>query len=211
MESSTSKENILRKIRKALAQPVPLPFPQQDMSAPLYPAPEDDLSVLFASEFTRLLGRFAYCSTESDLVRQLSLLLAEKKWKEVYCREQPVMSMFQKAGLIQFTDKTLADCDVSITGCEALVARTGSMVLSAAMPEGRTASVYAPVHICIARTSQLVYDVKDALQLLQKKYSNDLPSLVTFATGPSRTADIEKTLVVGVHGPKEVYCFLVED
>ena len=84
------------------------------------------------------------------------------------------------------------------------------MVLSAAMPEGRTASVYAPVHICIALTSQLVYDVKDALQLLQKKYPNDLPSLVTFATGPSRTADIEKTLVVGVHGPKEVYCFLLE-
>ena len=211
MESSTSKENILRKIRKALAQPVPLPFPQQDMSAPLYPAPEDDLSVLFASEFTRLLGCFAYCSSEADLVKQVSLLLTERKWKEVYCREQPVMAMFEKAGLIQFTDKTLADCDVSITGCEALVARTGSMVLSAAMPEGRTASVYAPVHICIARTSQLVYDVKDALQLLQKKYSNDLPSLVTFATGPSRTADIEKTLVVGVHGPKEVYCFLVED
>jgi L-lactate dehydrogenase complex protein LldG len=211
MESSTSKENILRKIRKALAQPVPLPFPQQDMSAPLYPAPEDDLSVLFASEFTRLLGRFAYCSSEADLVKQVSLLLTERKWKEVYCREQPVMAMFEKAGLVQFTDKTLADCDVSITGCEALVARTGSMVLSAAMPEGRTASVYAPVHICIARTSQLVYDVKDALQLLQKKYSNDLPSLVTFATGPSRTADIEKTLVVGVHGPKEVYCFLVED
>jgi L-lactate dehydrogenase complex protein LldG len=211
MESSTSKENILRKIRKALAQPVPLPFPLQDMSAPMYPAPEDDLSVLFASEFTRLLGRFAYCSSEADLVKQLALLVTERKWKEVYCREQPVMSMFQKAGLIQFTDKTLADCDVSITSCEALVARTGSIVLSAAMPEGRTASVYAPVHICIALTSQLVYDVKDALQLIQKKYSNDLPSLITFATGPSRTADIEKTLVVGVHGPREVYCFLVED
>jgi L-lactate dehydrogenase complex protein LldG len=211
MESSTSKENILRKIRKALAQPVSLPFPMQDMSAPLYPAPNDDLSVLFASEFTRLLGRFAFCSSETDLVKQVSLLLTERKWKEVYCREEPVVSLFQKAGNVQFTDKTLADCDVSITGCEALVARTGSMVLSAAMPEGRTASVYAPVHICIARTSQLVYDVKDALLLLKKKYSNDLPSLITFATGPSRTADIEKTLVVGVHGPKEVYCFLVED
>ncbi|HNU15372.1 MAG TPA: LUD domain-containing protein, partial [Chitinophagaceae bacterium] len=43
-----------------------------------------------------------------------------------------------------------------------------------------------------------------------EKYGNNLPSLITFATGPSRTADIEKTLVVGVHGPKEVYLFLVE-
>jgi L-lactate dehydrogenase complex protein LldG len=56
----------------------------------------------------------------------------------------------------------------------------------------------------------LVYDIKDALQLMKEKYNGNLPSLVTLATGPSRTADIEKTLVVGVHGPKEVFCFLVE-
>ena len=45
---------------------------------------------------------------------------------------------------------------------------------------------------------------------MQEKYKNNLPSLITFATGPSRTADIEKTLVVGVHGPKEVYVFLID-
>jgi len=52
--------------------------------------------------------------------------------------------------------------------------------------------------------------LKDALLAAKDKYGNNLPSLITFATGPSRTADIEKTLVVGVHGPKEVYLFLVE-
>jgi hypothetical protein len=101
--------------------------------------------------------------------------------------------------------------EVSITGCEYLVARTGSMVMSSAQFSGRTTSVYAPVHICIAYNSQLVYDVKDALVFLKEKYKTQFPSFVTFATGPSRTADIEKTLVTGVHGPKEVYCFLVED
>ena len=70
--------------------------------------------------------------------------------------------------------------------------------------------MYAPVHICVAYTHQLVYDLKDALLLLKKKYGNHLPSFITFASGPSRTADIEKTLVTGVHGPKEVYVFLVE-
>ncbi|MGH2566245.1 MAG: LUD domain-containing protein, partial [Ginsengibacter sp.] len=64
--------------------------------------------------------------------------------------------------------------------------------------------------ICIAYVNQLVYDIKDALQLIKDKYGNQFPSLITFATGPSRTADIEKTLVVGVHGPKEVYLMLVE-
>jgi L-lactate dehydrogenase complex protein LldG len=52
--------------------------------------------------------------------------------------------------------------------------------------------------------------VRDGLQLIKERYRGRIPSLVTFATGPSRTADIEKTLVIGVHGPKEVYVFLVE-
>ena len=77
--------------------------------------------------------------------------------------------------------------------------------------QGRIPSVYAPVHVCIAYTSQLVYDVKDGLVKLKEKYRDFLPSMISFATGPSRTADIEKTLVVGVHGPKEVYCFVVDD
>jgi L-lactate dehydrogenase complex protein LldG len=84
------------------------------------------------------------------------------------------------------------------------------MMLSSKASSGRTTSVYAPVHICIAKTSQLVYDVKDAIVFMQKKYGSDLPSMISLATGPSRTADIEKTLVVGVHGPKEVYCFLID-
>jgi L-lactate dehydrogenase complex protein LldG len=70
--------------------------------------------------------------------------------------------------------------------------------------------VYAPVHICIACTNQLVYDIKEGLQILKDKYAGNLPSLITLASGPSRTADIEKTLVVGVHGPREVYVFLVD-
>jgi L-lactate dehydrogenase complex protein LldG len=83
-------------------------------------------------------------------------------------------------------------------------------VLSAAQQSGRAISVYAPIHICIAYTNQLVFDIKEGLHLLKEKYGEALPSLITFATGPSRTADIEKTLVVGVHGPKEVYLFLVD-
>jgi L-lactate dehydrogenase complex protein LldG len=111
-------------------------------------------------------------------------------------------------GRVSYND--LASCDVSVTGCECLVARTGTIVMSSAQESGRTTSVYAPIHICIAYTRQMMYDLKDALAFLNAGYKNNFPSLVTFASGPSRTADIEKTLVTGVHGPKEVYCFLVE-
>jgi L-lactate dehydrogenase complex protein LldG len=56
-----------------------------------------------------------------------------------------------------------------------------------------------------------VYDIDDALQQMKLRYGNNLPTLMSFATGPSRTADIEKTQVVGVHGPKEVFCFLIDE
>jgi L-lactate dehydrogenase complex protein LldG len=92
-----------------------------------------------------------------------------------------------------------------------LVARTGSILLSSAQQSGRTVSVYAPVHICIASTKQLVYDIDDSLMQLRDKYNTAFPSMVSLASGPSRTADIEKTLVVGVHGPKEVFCFLIDE
>ena len=136
--------------------------------------------------------------------------MKKQDWQKVYCLEEKLVQPFASQLGERLVKEDLAGCDVAITSCEFLVARTGSIVMSAAQESGRTTSVYAPIHICIAFTNQLVYDIKDALQLIKDKYGTSLPSLITFATGPSRTADIEKTLVVGVHGPKEVYLFLVE-
>jgi L-lactate dehydrogenase complex protein LldG len=116
-----------------------------------------------------------------------------------------------KNGFDNFLSNDISTCDASITGCELLIARTGSLLMSSAQLSGRTVSVYAPIHICVAYTNQLVYDIKEGLQVIRQKYSGKLPSLITLATGPSRTADIEKTLVVGVHGPGEVYVFLIEN
>jgi L-lactate dehydrogenase complex protein LldG len=201
--ATTAKENILKRIRQALSNPVPLPFPNSEGASSLYQPPTDDLEVLFAQEFTKLQGKFAFCTSEDDLLEQIKKLIATKEWTKIYCTEDKWNNTFSNT-------ISLPSCDVSITGCESLVARTGTIVLSAASQSGRTVSVYAPIHICVSYTSQLVYDIKDALQNIKEKYQNNMPSLITFATGPSRTADIEKTLVTGVHGPKEVYCFLVE-
>jgi L-lactate dehydrogenase complex protein LldG len=63
----------------------------------------------------------------------------------------------------------------------------------------------------IANTSQIVPDIKDALTGMKERYGKNLPSLVSVITGPSRTADIEKTLVMGAHGPKELYLFLIDN
>lgn len=210
MKISPSKETILKKIRQALTHPVPVPFPGSEGSESVFHLSEQELELTFAENFTSLQGRFSFCESMEELVQQLQMLVVKRGWKQVYCNDAAIKGGLMQHGMQQSLDaSSLRDCDVSITGCEALIARTGSIVLSSAQQGGRTTSVYAPVHICVAYTSQLVYDIKDALQLVRDKYDH-LPSLLTLATGPSRTADIEKTLVVGVHGPKEVFCFLVE-
>lgn len=203
----------MKKIRQALVTPTPLPFPKSEGSDSVYHASVQEMEIEFAEQFTKLQGRFIFCADNAELAFQLNELALRMKWERIYCVEPSVLQ--QVTGNIpdvskQLVTEDLPNCDVSITGCEQLVARTGTIVMSAAQPSGRNTSVYAPIHICIARTSQLVYDVRDALVKVKERYKENLPSLVTFATGPSRTADIEKTLVVGVHGPKEVYVFLVE-
>jgi L-lactate dehydrogenase complex protein LldG len=211
MNVSPSKENILKKIRKALSHPTPLPFPQSEGNQSVFHPLQEEPEVEFAEQFTRLQGKFIYCINRQELAFQLSSLVRKQDWQKIYCVEDKLVEPIAGQISDRIITTGLAGCDVSITGCEYLVARTGSIVMSAAQNSGRTASVYAPVHICIAFTSQLVYDIRDALQAVREKFGERLPSLITFATGPSRTADIEKTLVVGVHGPKEVYLFLVED
>jgi L-lactate dehydrogenase complex protein LldG len=203
---STAKNNILKKIRLALTVSTPIPFPGSEGADTVYQPLQQDIVVEFAERFTLLGGKFAFCTDVADLRRQFDTFVKQHQWNKIFAADEGLRTLFEE----KFWTDDIVTCDVSITDCEALVARTGSMVLSA-RNSGRITSVYAPIHICIARTSQLVYDIKDALAMLMQKYKGNLPSLVSFATGPSRTADIEKTLVVGVHGPKEVYLFLVDD
>jgi L-lactate dehydrogenase complex protein LldG len=208
MNISASKENILKKIRKALTQTTPIPFPGSEGTTSVFIPGKEEMEIEFGEHFTKLLGKFAYCADVTELKLQLEALFTTNKWKNIVCREEELRSFLPAIVMNGYDD--LENADAAVTSCEALVARTGSIVLSSAGKSGRATSVYAAIHICIAYTDQLVYDVKDGLQLIRERYAGRIPSLVTFATGPSRTADIEKTLVVGVHGPKEVYVFLVE-
>ncbi len=190
----------------ALAHPTPLPFPQSEGTEPVFQPQQQDLVVEFAEQFTSLQGKFIFCMDERELMDHFSKLCYQNHWTKIYCAEEKWKPIIQPNTL----HADIASCEASLTSCEALIARTGSIVLTS-VHQGRIPSVYAPVHVCIAYTSQLVYDVRDGLKGLKEKYRQYLPSLITFATGPSRTADIEKTLVVGVHGPKEVYCFVIDD
>ena len=92
----------------------------------------------------------------------------------------------------------------SVTGCDCLVAMTGSIFVSTRSANGRAASVLPEKHLVVARREQIVPDLAAAFGLLRQRYGSRWPSAMSLITGPSRTADIEKTLVMGAHGPKRL-------
>jgi L-lactate dehydrogenase complex protein LldG len=105
----------------------------------------------------------------------------------------------------------LEACDAGITGCDALIAQTGSILVSSATCGGRSLSVLPPVHVVVAVPEQIVATLADAFDALRERHGSSFPSMLSFITGPSRTGDIERILVLGAHGPKELFVILVED
>jgi L-lactate dehydrogenase complex protein LldG len=205
MSNSSARDKILKKIRTALKDGTSKPFPLAEIPDSVFQPLQQDIVIEFAEQFTQLQGKFIFCTSQEELKKNFAALVQKREWTKIY-----TTNSWTDLVPSNIKTKDIITCDAAVTDCESVVARTGSIVLISENG-GRIASVYTPVHVCIAYTSQLVYDINDAFTILVKKYGNNLPSSISLATGPSRTADIEKTLVVGVHGPKEVYCFLIDD
>lgn len=207
---TTAKEKLLKKIRKALLEKRDNPYPNLE-DQPLYPVEEEILEVAFAEQFTGVSGQFAYCEDELQFIETLINLAEERKWHKIYCWEPALQDILTRYEYPFFeTDKDFDEAQVGFTLCEALIARNGSILLSNSNMAGRRLSIYPPVHIVLAYTSQLVEDLKDGFKMIKSRYGQRLPSMITTITGPSRTADIEKTLVLGAHGPKELFVFLMD-
>ncbi len=214
---------MLHKIRNAVKHKTPQPYPDLKASSSLFvkkQALADDgtplgmampLDILFAEEFVGAGGQFIFCEDEPEFLQTFKKISEDKDWRNIYCWNKDLQELFAAIDFRQCRiGRNLHKAHVGLTFCEVLVARTGSILLSSALDAGRTLSVFPPVHVVIAYAPQLVYDVNDALLLMQQRYGSNMPSMISLATGPSRTADIEKTLVLGAHGPKEVYVFMID-
>ena len=103
-----------------------------------------------------------------------------------------------------------AETRACISEAKAGIASTGSLVLDIADQTGRAATALAPVHLVILKVSTLLPDLYAAHELLAKALGNG-NAYYTITTGPSRTADIERVLTIGVHGPKELHILIMEN
>lgn len=207
---TTPKEKLLKKIRQALLEKRDNPYPNLE-NLPMYPPAPENLDVMFAEEFTAVQGQFVFCEDEVNFIENLLELAEKRHWRKIYCWEPALQDVLNRYEYPFFeTDKDFTQAEVGLTLCEALVARNGSIMVSSAQAAGRRLNIYPEIHIVLAYTSQLVPDLKDGFALIKQRYNGNLPSMISNITGPSRTADIEKTLVLGAHGPKELFVFLLE-
>ncbi|MFH1296619.1 MAG: LUD domain-containing protein [Bacteroidota bacterium] len=212
MEESTSREKILKKIRHALIEKGDPPFPILDQESDVYPEITDTLDVTFAQALVSAAGKFVYCESEDEFLGVLKSFILEKDWPLLYCLDPLLQNYLKEAGIPFESDPAMiTKARMGITRCESLIARFGSIMVSSKLNPGRKIVVFPEIHVVVGFTSQLVPGLKQAYKLIRKKYGDDFPSMISLITGPSRTADIEKTLVMGAHGPRELYVFLIEN
>lgn len=211
MDESTSREKVLKKIRNASISKTDNPYADIDFTSPVFQPITESLDLTFAQEFSRIAGKFVYCEDQKEFAESLKAVLESHGLNNIYCPETALCKLLESAQIpFEHRESELLNARASLGTCEFLVARLGSVMVSSRQASGRRMVVYPEIHCVYATPDQLVPDLADALAGIKERYAGHMPSMISVISGPSRTADIEKTLVMGAHGPKDIYVFLVE-
>jgi L-lactate dehydrogenase complex protein LldG len=224
----SEREKILGRIHEALSVAAPVPGAQDHRAGhvtmqsranisewlPAVPESFDEMAGMFRANSLELQTDFHLLNSRKDFAAQLAAIRDAERWKKVASHGGELTDSVGAAlGLpVCLTDggydvNELERCDAGITECDALIAQTGSVLVTSRSAGGRALSVLPPHHVVLARREQLLPDLPAAFALLKTKYQPNYPTFISLITGPSRTGDIERILVLGAHGPKKLTIF----
>ena len=206
-----ARENILGRLKEASNRRGKVDIPQPDLDSPIYLKQGKKLAENFKTNLELIAGNVVRTKNIETATEELKQLLAELEVEKPFCSDLKLKKAFKDKLETTGLKKDFENMQVGITPCEFLVAHLGSVMISSAGASGRRLHVFPETHIVVAHEEQLVNYLDDAIDQIQQKYGSNLPSMITNITGPSRTADIEKTLVMGMHGPRSLYVFLCEE
>jgi L-lactate dehydrogenase complex protein LldG len=222
IRASLAKNRAMLETEAARAPHAPPPF--------VHP-PQDDLVAQFAAELAALDGVPHRCADDEEALDVIRDILRTHQatsaimWDIRQIGLPGLDALLAQEGMTSL-DGAMVDVrndratrlqrleasPICISGAEVGIAESGTLVLRSGVGRPRLASLLAPVYIAILRRSQIVRGLGEALATLQVRHGPDIfadSSALMFITGPSRTGDIEQTLVKGVHGPGEVHVVLV--
>lgn len=222
---SSSREEILHKIRQGL-KGTAAPIPEgktfkvdSDEVATKINSSLKELKVQFIGELEKVNTNVIEATDESEIKNSLQTLIQEKEiqsfsiWESEYMKKLKLKDELKNLGLKLITAKNkdrIAKSDIGITEVDYAIADTGTLVLLTNKNQPRTISLLPPIHLAIVRPENLVRNISDLFIILKSRLEvgEELTNCMTFITGPSRTADIELNLTLGVHGPKELYVII---
>jgi L-lactate dehydrogenase complex protein LldG len=214
-----ARAEILQSIRSRLAESAAL-NPRRSPTLPLaatVPFVSDKRSLVetFKQQLESVGGHCIVVSNESELTTALKHVVGEIEGNGLETRrlalsDSPLLGVITRDLEAQGHEiavtpsaSDLFQFDVGITSAQAAIAETGTLVLEQARERNRLVSLLPPVHIAIVNAGDICATMSEAIT--RARNESDTSSAITFITGPSRTADIELTLTIGVHGPKELY------
>ncbi len=223
-QSSTARDRILIRLKRGVPEnPAPLPSVPQDhehFTSYLDVKDRDSLLGRFQHRFEALQGEFFLVDSPQEAGKALSNLVSGIEPNRILSQDDSLIEKVLKSSSlasekVKSTDDLLAQdslsfeaYEIGVTTAFKLVARTGSIVMTCRQAAGRRLSVLPPLHIVIAKASQLIPSWEEGIESLRDE--SDF-SYASFITGPSRTADIEKILVLGAHGPKRLALILIKE
>jgi len=218
----SARDAILNRLRKTVENGAPVALPT---SAPRISVTRvDDVSrpalrARFAAELERVRGRLHPAANEADALDVLSSILRGcaatriAAWDDVPLAGWAATCAALGVARVGDDRAGAATADVGLTGCDAVIAATGTLALEGGPGHSRLASLLPAVHVVVARERQLVPRLEDYLE--QKRAEGNTAyrrsSAITLITGPSRTADIEMQIVYGAHGPLELHVILIAE
>ncbi len=235
-----SKEEMLARIRTALGRadgPAPAPLPAYAHVAT--PAIDGDVVELFCNRAEALGARVARAQSADEVKEYVARVIADVGRAKVAVSDGELLGRcglgeyLSARGhdvlrtLREFADdrseardplmerykRELVTADIGVTSADYAIADTGTLVLVSGGEQHRLMSLVPPVHVCLLDPARIVANLPGFLALAgQRHYSTKkAPLATTFITGPSRTADIELSLTLGVHGPRQLHVLLIEN
>lgn len=219
MEQMTAREQVFKAIRDAqvegkinyitrdvsFEQPVFSPISTGEKNI-------DELAIYFAKTLDKSEGYFIYCEDDNELIQSMKTVINERNLSPVFTNEPKIELLFTKTNVPYSNQpEDLLNARVVVSFCDALVARYGAVLLSSKSSCGSVGNSFPDVRFIIAFPEQLIENIADVQTIIEKKYVEEKPSIMSFISGPSRSNAIEQNSIIGVHGTRELYVFYLND
>src|SRR5438093_13731947 len=221
MRSGDARREILHAIRTNLESSPPdrLSAPASSPPVPLSVPERGDVVKHFTEQLAAVGAQCTTVRSETEAAAALARILADAGARRVVGSDAPLVQRILAAvgndividRLERLSRDELFACDAGVTTAQWGIADTGTLVLESARELSRVVSLVPPIHVALLSARCICDSLGEALARVRQPGGGVASHVITFITGPSRTSDIELTLVMGVHGPQTVHVLLMEE